>query len=79
MLKSLRLRLERLEAARGKGARNYIIIRPLVPGEGEAFVTEIKDGRVLRHGLVGPEEVARLREGAITIERSYAAAERSAV
>jgi hypothetical protein len=67
MLKSLRLRLERLEAARG---RAVIEILREHPGGG-ADITVIRNGRVTRRREVTAEEAARLARGAITVERGY--------
>jgi hypothetical protein len=60
---NLKTRVERLERNRNRGTAEFVILRPLVPGEGESFLTVIKDGRTVRHGLVGPEEVTRLAKG----------------
>jgi hypothetical protein len=69
MLKSLRSRLERLEAARGKGAPEFTIVRRIIP-DGWAIVTEIRNGIVSRREVTA-EEAERLREGATTIDRTY--------
>jgi hypothetical protein len=75
MLKSLHLRLARLEAARSKGVIEIMRLRK----DGGAAVTEIRGGRVTHRREVAPEEADRLARGGLAIERSYAAAERSAV
>jgi hypothetical protein len=75
MLKSLRLRLEKLESARSRGVIEIVRLRK----DGWAAVTEIRNGRILRRWDATPERADRLAKEGITIWRSYAAAERSAV
>jgi hypothetical protein len=74
MLKSLRSRLERLEAARGKGAIEILRLHP----DGGGSLTAIRAGRIVSRREVTAEEAGRLSEGAVTIWRSYGADERSA-
>jgi hypothetical protein len=54
----------------------FTIVRRIVP-DGWA-VTEIRNWRIVSRREVTAEEAGRLSEGAVTIWRSYAAAERSA-
>jgi len=64
---NLRTRLERLEAARGKGAIEVLRTRH----DGGAVVTEIRNGRMVSRREVMAEEADRLSAGAVTIERTY--------
>jgi hypothetical protein len=70
MLKSLRLRLERLESERARGVIEIVRLRK----DGWADVTEIRNGRVTRRREVAPEEADRLARGSLAIERSYGVA-----
>jgi hypothetical protein len=67
MLKSLRLRLERLEAARSRGGFEIVRLRK----DGGGSLTEIRGGRIVRHQEVTAEEAARLAQGGLVIERAY--------
>jgi hypothetical protein len=72
---NLKVRIERLEAARSRGVIEIVRLRK----DGWADVTEIRGGRIVSRLEVTPMEADRLTRGAITIWRSYAAAERSTV
>jgi hypothetical protein len=67
MLKTLRTRLERLEAARSRGVIEIVRLRP----DGGGVVTEIRNGRILRRWDATPERAARLERVAVWIRRSY--------
>jgi hypothetical protein len=67
MLKSLRLRLERLESARSRAAIEILRMRQ----DGGGNLTTIRNGRIASRREVTADEADRLSEGAITIERSY--------
>jgi hypothetical protein len=72
---SLRARIERLEAEeRARGVIEIVRMHP----DGGATVTEIRNGRIASRREVTAEEADRLTRGAVTIERSYGADERSA-
>ena len=67
MLKTLRLRLERLEQSRAARGIEIVRLRP----DGSASLTQIRDGRIVSRRELSAAEAARLAKGAITIERSY--------
>jgi hypothetical protein len=69
---NLKVRIERLEAARSRGVIEIVRLHP-----GGGSLTEIRNGRVTRRREVTPMEADRLTRGGLVIERSYAAAERS--
>jgi len=71
MLKSLRLRLEKLESARGRGVIEILRLRH----DGTATLVTFRNGRVTRRRELMPEEAARRAAVGIVIERSYGLAE----
>jgi hypothetical protein len=57
---NLKARLERLELARSRAVCDFTIVRRIIPG-GEAFVTEIRGGRIVRLREAMPyDEAAKL-------------------
>jgi hypothetical protein len=64
---SLKARIERLEAARSRGAVEILRVHP----DGGASLTEILNGRIVSRWDATPERAARLERGAVAIERSY--------